>query len=236
MRRRATHYRLKNHKYTDLYRGYSVEPGLSDEFSSSFACDSISAVKLFSFPHMSTETVYFPSLPDQSPIWIHMADRQLTSDEANALISSVSAFMRSWTSHERNVLGDAILLHNQLLIIGAHIPGGDISGCGIDKHLQLLKRISNELQFGWTNSLSVIYRDASDDIQIVSRSEFKRIVREESLPDSTHVFDLSLNMLGIAREQGIERPAFRSWHGRYFGFTSRDNIGTSTQKSDPALI
>lgn len=164
---------------------------------------------------MSHFTDLFPTLPEGSGIWIHVADRKLTDSEAETLRSTLARFVRSWTSHERQVLAEIELFENRILLLGAFVPDGDLSGCGIDKHLHVIDELARNLHFEWAGPLSVVYRDGSDQIKTVSRSEFARLVTETDLPASTPIFETGISLLSEARA-GIEREASLSWLSKFF--------------------
>jgi len=168
---------------------------------------------------MKLPDILFQHLPDESNVWIHASDRKLSETEANEVNFNIEQFLQTWTSHERNVQGDFLLFENQILVIGAFVPNGELSGCGIDKHLHVLDRLANKFTFNWIGALSVLYRETNGQIAVASRAEFKRIVGENGLPNSTPVFDKSISSLVEARN-GIERAAENSWHAEQFPFTS----------------
>ena len=168
---------------------------------------------------MKVPEILFEHLPDESNVWIHAANRKLSDSEADAVSHNIEQFIQTWTSHERNVQGDFLLLENQILILGAFVSDGDLSGCGIDKHLHVLDQVAGKFAFNWTGALSVLYRDTNGDIAVVSRSQFKKIVADQNLPLSTGVFDQGISELSEARK-GLERRAEHSWHATQFPFRS----------------
>ncbi len=159
----------------------------------------------------------FSQLPDDSKIWIHVASRVLSSSESNNLSATVVHFSGEWTSHQRPVLSDFILIDDQILVIGAFVSDGDLSGCGIDKHEHILDAFATECDFEWVGPLSITYRTPDGVLQNTTRSEFSKVVLSNKLLDSTPVLDRGISDLTSARS-GVERPANQSWHGKHFPF------------------
>lgn len=163
----------------------------------------------------ATATSFLESLPDDSRVWIYGIDRDLSDGEVARITDELEAFFSDWSSHGRHVSGEAAVVDNRFVVIGAHIPSGDISGCGIDKSIRVLKSLSDEIGFGWDTSLNVFYA-ADDCVQMASRAEFRQAAADKSVSGSTPVYDLTAQTLGDLRRAGLLRPASESWHGGAF--------------------
>lgn len=163
----------------------------------------------------ATATDFLESLPDDSRVWIYGLDRDLSDSEVAQVTDELEAFFTDWSSHGRHVSGEAAVVDNRFVVIGAHIPSGDISGCGIDKSIRVLKSLSDEIGFGWDTSLNVFYA-ADDGVQMASRAEFRQAAAEKSVSGSTPVYDLTAQTLGDLRHAGLLRPAAESWHAGAF--------------------
>ncbi|MDZ4701202.1 MAG: hypothetical protein SH809_15940, partial [Rhodothermales bacterium] len=85
-----------------------------------------------------TPSFPFDQLPGSSRLWIYALDRPLTDAESATLSDRVDAFIRNWNSHGRPVNAGYEFRHNQFVLIAGVIPGGNISGCGIDASVHAL--------------------------------------------------------------------------------------------------
>ena len=150
----------------------------------------------------------FSHLPDDARIWIYAADRDLNELEENRTIEILQTFCASWTSHGRPVPSGADMLESRFAVIAGHIPGGDISGCGVDASVHALDRAQDELALEWLPSLTVHYRDANRMIRSVSRAEFRASVEAGDVSEKTIVFDPGIQLLGDMRAGrfGIAAP------------------------------
>ena len=156
------------------------------------------------------------SLPVDANIWIYTASRTLTDEESSTIISSLRPFMESWTSHGRVVVGDADVYANRFLLIGAHVPGGDISGCGIDASTNAAGASRKVANVEWLGNLHIAYRTPEGLVQVVPRPIFRDYVAQGQIAPETPVFDLSITTIGQLREGRFERPFAESWQGEYF--------------------
>lgn len=158
----------------------------------------------------------FPSLPDESDAWVYAADSVLSPRAVEELLALLSKFAGTWSSHGLSVSSGFTMIDRQILVLSAFIQNGDISGCGIDKSLHTIDSFASGAGFEWLDSLSVVFRDTDGQIRIASRSEFKEMVKEESVTSSTIVLDRTVRKLKAIRTGQFEIAAGDSWHGRIF--------------------
>ncbi|MDA1027853.1 MAG: hypothetical protein O3B41_02205 [Bacteroidetes bacterium] len=158
----------------------------------------------------------FPSLDSDSKLWVFVADHPMSTQDKAALTAEIASFMHSWSSHGRKVIADFQIVDRQILLLSAMVEQGEISGCGIDKSLHVLEQFAAQNNFSWLGHLSIIYRDTSGTLQIVSRSDFRVMARSGAVTAATTVFDTSISLLSELRNGDFERSAGTSWHGRVF--------------------
>lgn len=158
----------------------------------------------------------FPALPDDARCWIYAAEHPLSEAEQQALLDELNAFFDGWTSHGRPVQGAATILDGQFLVVAGTIPGGDISGCGIDASVHAVEAAAARQGVAWASPLRIFYRHADGTVRHVTRGAFRRSVAAGEVTAETLVFDVSLTLLGAMRGGGFEQPAGQAWHARVF--------------------
>lgn len=164
--------------------------------------------------------IEFPALqllPDESRLWLYVASRQLTPSEVSSIRDGLNAFLADWSSHGRAVQGAADVCEDRLVALAASIPGGDISGCGIDKSVHVLERIGGQLGVEWLSGLAIVYRDQHGDVVVSDRPAFRSAVRAGRVDAESRIIDLSPTDLRSLRAGKVERRAGDSWHARVFG-------------------
>ncbi|MGA7306360.1 MAG: hypothetical protein WBW88_15890 [Rhodothermales bacterium] len=161
----------------------------------------------------------FDSLPDSARIWINAADRDLSTREQGQIKDLLVDFIAGWSSHGRKVEGSAAILADRFVVIAAYIPGGDVSGCGIDASVHALAGIAEATGFTWAPALDVFYRQ-DGGIRQVDRMTFSDLAAHGHVAPDTIVYDPSLTTLGEWRSKGFELPARNAWHSRVFRFES----------------
>lgn len=161
----------------------------------------------------------FPTLPDDARCWVYVADRPLRDAQQANLLGRLQAFFDEWTSHGQRVRGAATFMDDRILLLAAAVPGGDLSGCGIDKSVHAIEAAAQQHAFSWISPLQVVWREAAGTLQHGPRSAFRQLVKQDMVDGATPVLDLSVDTLGAVRDGRFEQPAHQSWHGRVFRLT-----------------
>lgn len=158
----------------------------------------------------------FPTLPDDARLWAHVANRPLRPDEEARLRSILEAFLSDWTSHGRPVRGAFAFADARVLLVGADLPGGAVSGCGIDKLVHRIEEAAQAMGFAWTSPLAVFYRAASGGVQHASRPDFRALAQAGTVTTATPVLDPGVSSVGALRAGAFEKPAGQAWHAQAF--------------------
>lgn len=157
----------------------------------------------------------FDSHPDDARIWINAVDRDLDAAEKVLVERALTDFMAGWSSHGRKVEGSVAIVEDRFIVVAAHIPGGDISGCGIDASVHALAGVAESIGFGWAYVLDVFFELDGVATQ-TDRARFAQMVSEGEVTSDTIVYDTSLTTVGEWRNGAFKIPAKRSWHARAF--------------------
>lgn len=159
----------------------------------------------------------FSDLSGSAQTWTWVADRRLTNDEAREVADALSGFLSGWTSHGSAVRGEAGVLQNQIVLLAAEVPDGDVSGCGIDKSAHVLESVAEAAGFRWSSALVVPLVDDDDGaLRLVPRAALRSAIADGSVGPDTIVVDRGTTVLGEIRTRGLLRPARETWLARYF--------------------
>jgi len=106
----------------------------------------------------------FPNLPDDSRVWLYLADRKLDATEAHFLNEKLKLFLDSWAAHNKKLTCDGILLFNQYLILTVNEDIESASGCSIDSSVRFVKSLGQELSVDFFNRLNVLVIENQEPI------------------------------------------------------------------------
>ena len=115
------------------------------------------------------------ALPDDARAWVYVTAEPLSDRAARGIEAGLAAFFGGWHSHGRTVRGGAEVRENRIVVVAAHVEGGDISGCGIDQHVRVLDHLLGEHGAALADVLAVVYRDRDGTLRTATRPEFRKM-------------------------------------------------------------
>ncbi|WP_257666051.1 ABC transporter ATPase [Parapedobacter tibetensis] len=147
-------------------------------------------------------------------IWIYQADRQLTESEKARILDKLGGFTTQWKAHGKALAAKAEVRHDRFIIVMVDDAVAPPTGCSIDKSVHLLKEIEVATGLNLFDRMQVAYRHA-DDIKVVPRDEFERLILAGEVTDDTVVFN-NLVTSYPELETNWEIPLRDSWHAKVF--------------------
>ena len=157
----------------------------------------------------------FHDLPEHSRVWVFPASRTLDDAEGERLLGEVDAFLGGWAAHGHPLRSGRLLVDNRFLVVGVDEDAEAPSGCSIDALVNRLEALGASLAIRLVDHAPVWFRDAAG-VRMVTRADFRALAKEGAVTPDTRVFDTSLTRMTALRNEGLERPARDSWHGRAF--------------------
>jgi len=159
--------------------------------------------------------VPFADLPDHGKLWVFPLSRTLNSEEVEACMAVVDAFLDQWAAHGAPLRSGREVRDERFLLVGVDVDAEAPSGCSIDALVNQLRRLGQDLSMSLIDHSPVWYRDG-EEIRTASRSEFRSLATGGAVGPDSRVFDTSLTRVEQARDGSLEKPARESWHGRAF--------------------
>lgn len=158
--------------------------------------------------------VQFESLPANSKIWIYQSERELIDSEVDFISSSLNDFILNWESHGSPVNGGFKIYYNRFIVIGADENSCSPSGCSIDKSVNTIKEIENQLTISLLDRSKVAYNQ-NGKIKTVAFNELSSLISNGIISQETKVFDNTITTLRDIESQW-EKPASNTWISKYF--------------------
>ena len=158
----------------------------------------------------------FPALPSDARLWVFAADRVLTADERERLLSAVDAFLAQWKAHGHPLTVAREWKYDRFLLVGVDEASAGASGCSIDAMLRTLSELERALQVQLLDHGPVLFR-RGDAIERLPRPQFAQLARAGEVSADTVVFNNTVTRVGELREGRWETPARASWHAKAFG-------------------
>ncbi len=159
-------------------------------------------------------TTPFSQLPDTARLWIFAARDALDAARQQQVLLDLNDFIATWTSHGAAVHAAAAFEEDRFLVVGATIPGGDVSGCGTDKLFGAVRDAFRAAGTAQLDPLTFCYRDADGAVCTAPRATARTLAARGVLRPDTPVFDVALTALGAYRRGDFRPPARATWLAR----------------------
>ncbi len=161
----------------------------------------------------------FDEMPDTARLWIYQADRPFTEEEKNFIQSETAAFLEEWTAHGADLSSSYTILYDQFLIIAVDQDMVMASGCSIDKQVQFVQGLGQQLGINLMDRAKVAFVSESNGsgkkIMMTSISELKQKVNSGDIKADTLTFNNLIDTKAQLDGHWIV-PASNSWMKRYF--------------------
>lgn len=159
--------------------------------------------------------VSFDQLPATARVWIYQASRPLTSAETVGLLPTLAQFAEQWTSHGRQLLASAEVLHQHFLVVGLDEGIAGASGCSIDASVHFVAQLEQQLGLELLEKSRLAFLQ-NGTVGLLDRREMKAAVANGTITADTFYFDNTLSDKGEL-DSHWPRPAGQTWLARYFG-------------------
>ena len=102
--------------------------------------------------------VPFNSLPDDSRVWIYLADRKFTKEEVAIISEALASFSNRWMVHGTPLRSSFDILFGQVIILAADEKSTGVSGCSIDDSVRTMKELGKVLNSDFFDRTLVAFR------------------------------------------------------------------------------
>lgn len=131
-------------------------------------------------------------MPSTAKLWIYQADKKWNSQELKVITKHLDHFTSIWDSHGASVKGAYELIVDQFILLYADNTFNAVSGCSIDKSVQLIKLIETETSLQLMDKSFVAFK-TEDGVATAKFNEVKAKVASGEITPETLVYDVSLS-------------------------------------------
>ena len=156
----------------------------------------------------------FPDLPGATRTWVFALDGQ--PEHCKNALDRVKSFLKSWQSHGREVLGQATLVNQRILIVCGLVLQDQVSGCSIDALTRAVTMAAQEAGCQLVSPMKISYQRADGSVAYASRPAFRQLLKTGEVTPDTPVFDLAVCELQGVRNGQFVLPLAQSPFARVF--------------------
>ncbi len=103
----------------------------------------------------------FQELPAHARLWVHVADRDLTAEEQQALRSTLAQFLEGWSAHGAALSAAGDVLYDRVLVVGLDEQRAGATGCSIDSLVGFVRAHGTALGVDWFDRHQVLWRPSA---------------------------------------------------------------------------
>ena len=138
----------------------------------------------------------------------------MAAEELRPIQERLDAFTATWEAHGKVLKAAAEIKYNRFLIFIVDEAQAPVTGCSIDKSVDLLKGLEQEFHLNLFDRMQLAYRD-EHGIQVCSKTAFEALIAKGIVNENTLVFNNLAQTYG-ALQTAWEVPAKQSWHNTLF--------------------
>jgi hypothetical protein len=142
-------------------------------------------------------------------VWIYQASRNLNEYETLQIENDLKNFTSDWTAHQMPLKSFAEVLFKRFIIFLVDEGENSISGCGIDKSVNLLKEIQQKINIDFFNRTEIAYL-SNDEIKTFFISEAQNLFDSKIINSETIIFNNLVSTIAEL-ENEWQQPLSASW-------------------------
>lgn len=108
----------------------------------------------------------FSNLPDESRVWLYLADRPMDKSEEEWFNAELGLFLNSWSAHNKQLQCDGVVLFAQYIVLVVNEGFVKASGCSIDSSTYFMKKAGMALNIDFFNRLFVLQQEGAAWVRI----------------------------------------------------------------------
>ena len=133
--------------------------------------------------------VPFEQLPKTARVWIYQASRALTTEELLQINQALVQFSGSWDSHGAILQNSFEVLYDRFIVFAVDESHHIASGCSIDKSVNLMKLLSEQLQVDLLDKTQIAYFTKENTIASFDFKKTKECIASKTIDIHTEVFN-----------------------------------------------
>lgn len=144
-----------------------------------------------------------------SRVWIYGASQAFSASEKIVVEEKLALFTREWTSHQQPLKATAGLWFDSVLYFVVDETQAEVSGCGIDKSVKLVKELEAATGVNLFNRL-LIYLKEGETVKICTKNQIQELVDSGEI----NADSLILNTLAQTKDELDNQlwiPLQKSW-------------------------
>ena len=159
-------------------------------------------------------------MPAHARLWVHVANRDLTTEEQSAMQEELGLFLQRWSAHGAALSAAGTVLYDRVLMVALDEQKAGATGCSIDKLVGFVRGHGERNGIDWFDRHQVLWRPGAGEQgagggwKATRTSEFWAMRKAKLVNDASEVVDPLAASLDAARGEGgwLVKRFDESWH------------------------
>lgn len=154
------------------------------------------------------------TMPAHARVWIYQANRELTATEVAAITQAGQEFVAGWAAHGTPLTAAAAVVENYFLVIAVDEQQAAATGCSIDKSVNFVKGLAQQLNVDFFNRLNIA-TELDGKVALLPLAKFEEMAKNGQLQPGTIIYDNTIATVADYRNLW-KTAASSTWLSRYF--------------------
>jgi hypothetical protein len=138
-------------------------------------------------------TIPFSQMPPNAKVWIYASNKIINASQLETIRQMAVPFIQNWTAHQNQLKAEFAVLYNCFLVFMVDEGFNEISGCGIDKSVKLVKEIEQATGLNLFDRLKIQLLE-NQNIHIYSKAEAVKKIENNELSAGAQTFNNQVNV------------------------------------------
>jgi hypothetical protein len=124
-------------------------------------------------------------------VWVYTSDKELTGEMRQEISRAIEVFLSGWNAHGQQLSASYEILHDRFIVIKANEAEFAASGCSIDKQVQFIKKLGDQMKIDFFNRLLVAIKK-DDGVEVIHSSKIPDLLKSGQLKENALIYNASV--------------------------------------------
>lgn len=131
----------------------------------------------------------FENFSDDSKVWIYQSTSKIEDKDVLQINNILEKFCDGWMAHGNKMNAFAKIFYKQFILFFVDESQAEISGCGIDKSVHIVKEIGNQFGLNLFDRLKIAFINKNNEIEVTTKSQILKYLEGKFIDENTIVFN-----------------------------------------------
>jgi len=131
----------------------------------------------------------YDNFNNNSKVWIYQSASRIEDTDVSKINKILENFCDSWMAHGQQMKAYAKIFYARFIVFIVDESQAEISGCGIDKSVHIVKEIEGLFKLNMFDRLKIAFINKDNEIEVASKNQISKYLEENYIDENTIVFN-----------------------------------------------